>query len=357
MKIKLNPAKCVRYYSKFSECTLCEDICPKDALKTDVSSLEIYQDRCISCGGCVGVCPTEALELPNVNITEFFFSFLKDEERVISCKTNFVCLSAFNVEYLISLAIAKDFVLDIGHCKDCDIKERCYPQILRNIDEANYVLSTISDKKIKAESLAKTKEKETNRRDFFNIFTLKGAAKAVADVENEVKSLENPKVELPTHQIEAIKNKNIPNKRKLLFTILKKSSKPQEYKYLENEHLSFISDKEIDDSCDNCSICYRICPTAALSSDGKFSKIFFDPMLCVKCHLCHDVCEKDSIKLSQYFDTEEFFDSKQKILKSFRVIRCDDCGNYFTYLGGERLCQRCKIEEQEAKDLWGINNA
>jgi len=356
VKIKLNPAKCVRYYSKFSNCTLCEDICPKEAISVDVSSLKIYQDRCIGCGGCVGVCPTESLEIPNFNITEFFFSFLKDEDKVISCKTNFVCLSAMNVEYLLSLRLAKDFVLDIGHCESCDIKDSCYPQILKNIDEANYILSTISDKNIEAKELKRVKkEGDVNRREFFNIFTLKGATKIAADIENEIQSLEEPKVELPTHLVSSIKNKNIPNKRKLLFTILKKIEKPKEYKYLENEHLTFISDKNIDDSCDNCSICYRICPTGALSSDSKFAKIFFDPMLCVRCHLCHDVCEKDSIQLSEFFDTQEFFESKQSVLKSFNVIRCEDCGVFFTYMGGKRLCQRCKIEEEEAKDLWGIS--
>ncbi|WP_187647115.1 4Fe-4S binding protein [Nitrosophilus labii] len=355
MKIKVDPSSCVRYYSKFSECKFCEYICPENAIITKESALEIYQDKCISCGACVGVCPVEALKLTNLSMPEFFFDFLKSDETVISCKTNFVCLSALNVEYLISLALIKEFVLDLGHCEECEIKERCFPKILENIDEANYVLSTISDKEIKAQNLCKIVDKETDRREFFNIFTLKGVVGAVKEVEDEVKALENPKVELPTHQIKAIREKNIPDKRKVLFTVLKKIETPKNYKYLENEYLTFISDKTIDDTCDNCSICYRICPTAALNTDSRFSKIYFDPMLCVKCHLCHDVCEKKSIKLSSYFDTEEFFESKQKTLKSFNIVRCDDCGNFFTYLGGEKLCQRCKIEEQEAKDLWGIS--
>lgn len=354
LKIKLNPSSCVRYYSKFSSCNFCETICPKEAIFSKDGGLEIYQDRCISCGGCVGVCPTEALELTNFNITNFFFDFLKSSDNIISCKTNFVCLSALNVEYLISLALLKDLVLDIGHCSKCDIKSSCFEKIVNNIEEANYVLSTISNKKIKYEEICTFKNEEANRREFFNIFTLKGAVGTLKEVKDEVDALENPKVRLLANQIRAIKEKSIPNKRKVLFTILKKIDPPNEYKYLENEHLSFISDKVIDDSCNNCSICYRVCPTAALSSDSKFSKIYFDPMLCVKCHLCHDICENGSIKLDKYFDTEEFFESKQKVLKSFTVIRCEDCGNFFTYFGGEKLCYRCKIEEQEAKELWGI---
>ena len=356
MKILLNPASCVRYYSKFSECKKCEEICPVECIETKEASLSIFQDKCISCGACIGVCPTEALSFDNFNIVNFFFDFLKSEESVISCKTNFVCLAGLNVEYLISLGLVKDITLDIGHCEECELKEKCFDKIIQNIDEANYVLSTISDKSIKKEKLALVKdEQSTNRREFFNIFTLKGALKAVKDVEDEVKALENPQVELPTHLINAIKNKDIPDKRKVLFTILKKINKPSEYKYLENEHLNFISEKEIDYTCDNCSICYRICPTGALSSNSKNSKIFFDSMLCIRCHLCHDVCEKDSIKIAKYFDTKEFFEPEIKVLAEFSVVRCEECGAYYTYLGEEELlCPRCRIEEEEAKSLWGI---
>ncbi|WP_281951201.1 4Fe-4S dicluster domain-containing protein [Nitrosophilus kaiyonis] len=355
MKIKLNPSSCVRYYSKFSECKACEEICPKDAIKTEESSLNIYQDECISCGACIGVCPTEALNLSGLNMTNFFFDFLKSEEETISCKTNFVCLAGLNVEYLVSLGLLKEVVLDIGHCENCEIKDSCYNKILQNIEEANYILSTISDKKIKKEKLSLTKEEIENRREFFNIFTLKGVANTIKEVNEDIEALDNPKVKLPTHLIKAIKEKNIPDKRKIFFTVLKKIEKPKEYKYLENEYLTFISQKEIDSSCDNCSICYRICPTGALSSDKKGSKIFFDSLLCVRCHLCHDVCEKNSIKLSQYFDTKEFFEPEEKILAKFNIVKCEDCGMPFSYFGGEKLCQRCKIEEEEAKDLWGIS--
>ncbi|BCD68422.1 4Fe-4S dicluster domain-containing protein [Nitratiruptor sp. YY09-18] len=352
--IQLNPASCVRYYAKSSECNKCEVICPTEAIKVAESAVNIYQNECIECGACMGVCPTEALSLNNFDVTEFFFDFIKSDESVISCKSNFLCLAALSVDHLLSLALVKDFVLDIGHCATCDIKERCFVQIESNIAEANYVLSTISDKEIQAQKIGVTKEDQPNRREFFNIFTLKGAATLHKQVKEEIEALENPEIGLSSSHIQAIRQKNIPNKRKLLFTILKRMEKPAEYKYLENEYLSFTSDKVVDESCDNCSICYRVCPTQALSSDKRFSTIYFDPLLCVKCHLCHDVCEKGSIQITEYFDTKEFFEPEQKVLKKFKVIRCIDCGNPFTYFSGEQVCPRCKIEEEEAKSLWGI---
>ncbi|BCD59876.1 MULTISPECIES: 4Fe-4S dicluster domain-containing protein [unclassified Nitratiruptor] len=352
--LKLNPSSCVRYYSKLSECNKCEAICPVEAVETKEAGIAIYQDKCVECGGCVGVCPTEALELSDFNVTNFFFEFLNQDEQVISCKTNFVCLAALGTEYMIALGIVKDIVLDIGHCPTCELKEKCFPAIEDMLNEANYVLQTIGGKEIKAESLVKTKETEPNRREFFNLFSLKKVAQAKSEFESKLEALDNPEIALDAAGAKAIKEKSIPNKRKLLFTLLKKMGKPDEYKILENRYLSFTSDKTVDETCDNCSICYRICPTEALSTTRKMDAILFDPLLCVRCHLCHDVCEKKSIQLAETFDTKEFFEPSQKILAKFNVVRCIDCGNFFTYTGGEQVCPRCKIEEEEAKTLWGI---
>jgi formate hydrogenlyase subunit 6/NADH:ubiquinone oxidoreductase subunit I len=86
----------------------------------------------------------------------------------------------------------------------------------------------------------------------------------------------------------------------------------------------------------------------------KNSKIEFDPFLCVKCHLCHDVCEPDSITLADTFDLKQLFEPEVKTLAKFTIRRCHECDNYFTYRGGEVICQRCQLEEEEAKELWGI---
>jgi len=348
-RVRLEQGSCVRYYSKFSSCTLCQDICPTEAIECLESDVKIEQDECISCGGCVGVCPTEAMNLTNFDVTDFFFDFLKSDEDVISCKTNFVCISGLNVEYLLTLGLVRSVVLDIGHCRECDIKDKCFPQIEKNIEEANRLFKSFGFKKIEAKEI-KAQKKETNRREFFNIFSLKNVSKVKRQVEE---SLEESR-ELSSDIIKAIKEKTLPNKRKILFTILNKIGKPKEYELFSSDEISFTSSKYIDESCDNCSICYRICPTSALSTNSKGSKIYFDDLMCVKCKLCHDVCEKSSISLKS-FDTREFFEATQKELISFDVVRCNECGVFFTYKGGEKMCQRCKQEEEGALELWGLN--
>ena len=98
-------------------------------------------------------------------------------------------------------------------------------------------------------------------------------------------------------------------------------------------------------------MCYRLCPSGALSSDGRFSLINFDAVLCLKCGLCHDVCEIDAIQMQPYFDLAELTDPRQKKLIGFDIRRCNECGNSFTYKGGEMICSRCGNEEDEVLAL------
>lgn len=349
-KVRLAEGSCTRYYSKFSSCTLCHDICPTEAVECKESEVKISQDDCISCGACVGVCPNEALELTNFNVTDFFFDFLKSDEDVISCKTNFVCLAGLNVEYLMTFGLVKSVTLDTGYCSECDIKDSCFPQIEKNIEEANRLLKSFGFKEIKAEEIKAKKEEKTNRREFFNIFSMKNIAKTKRNFDESLEENSGISSEI----IRAIKEKTLPNKRKILFTILNKIGKVKEYELFSADEISFTSSKYIDESCDNCSICYRVCPTSALSTNTKMSKIYFDDLMCIKCRLCHDVCEKESISLTS-FDTKEFFEATQKELISFDIVRCNECGAFFTYKGGEKMCQRCKQEEEGALELWGLN--
>lgn len=360
--LTLDPVKCVRALAKSSECTHCVEICPVDIISIDNHLPSFNMSQCVGCGGCVSVCPTEAFSLDDFNQTNFFFEFAQSDETLISCTKNVPCIAALSVEHLISLALLKEeLVCDTGHCDGCEIAVRLRSKIDANIEEANFVLEAIeSPKSVKAEDIAykpETAAENDDRRGFFRNMTLKNVAKAKHDFERrvEVESDEELRHEVFTEDISRLKKKSVPDKRKILFTALKRAPKPSQYHIIEAAELSFTSMKSLDEeTCTACQMCYRICPTAALSSDMKNSKIEFDPFLCVKCHLCHDVCEPDSIALAPTFDLKQFFEPEVKELIKFTIRRCHECDNYFTYRGGEVICHRCQLEEEEAKELWGI---
>lgn len=353
--LQINLGECVRVYSKASDCTKCQDICPISAIRFD-DNIPLVEDVCIDCGGCIGTCPTEAISLKEFDTMDFIFTHLESDEHLISCKKNIPCLALLSVENLISLALlSKETILDLGHCATCEIRTPLQEEIQKNIQETNIFLESIqSSKRILAEDIGyeeSQQKEESNRRDFLKKFSLDGALKSKIEFEKAIE--EEEKNEVSLEDSARIRQKSIPNKRKLLFMALKKVEKPKEYHTFMHQDISFTSQKNINAACDNCSMCYRICPTGALQSDRRQTKIDFDSLLCVKCALCHDVCEPDAITLAPY-TTRSIFEPKVEELTNFKVMRCDECANYFTYFGGEKMCPRCKVEEEEAKSLWGI---
>ena len=357
MSLHLEIASCIRAKSKFSNCTKCIDACP-DSI-TLVDNLPSFANNTgVEAAACVGACPTEAFSLSDFSTTEFFFTFLDSKVRLISPKLNVPCLSVFSVEHLIALALSCDdeITLDISSYDEASI---LYEQIEARIEEANFVLSAFSTKRLitnsDKEPLSKDEKKEetevTSRRSFLGNASLKGVVKHKMTFDEAVEADELKRFDLDRATIAKIREKSVPDKRKILFTILKQAQVPNAFEVLAEEDITFTSQKFVDESCTNCQICYRICPTGALSSDAKFSIINFDAMLCVKCRLCHDVCEPEAIQLQPGFEIKEFFEPTQRTLATFNIKRCNECGNNFTYTGGEQACPRCLEEEEEAMFL------
>jgi ferredoxin len=356
-KLNIDFGSCVRVASKYSECSKCADICPINAITYNENILTL-DESCIDCGGCIGICPTEAISLSDFHTIDFIFDFLKEDDSLISCKKNIPCLALLSIENLISLALLgdKETLLDLGHCKNCEIKEPLYQQIVNNIQETNHFLKALgSDKKIVSKELSYTQEEEkeeANRRDFLKRFSLKGAIESKISLEKELEEIDK-RGSIDNSTTAKMREKNLPNKRKLLYMALKRVKEQPHLVTLPEASISFISQKSIDNSCDNCSFCYRLCPTGALNSDKKGTKIEFDALACVKCHLCHDVCQTNSLHLES-FETASIFKPKIDELIKFTMKRCEECGLFFTYFGDESMCRRCTIEEEEAKSLWGI---
>ncbi len=364
--IALNTSACVRSLAKFSECDKCAQICPTDAIVVNDGLPAINFSKCVACGGCAGVCPSEALTLDDFSSTEFFFEFASSEESLISCRKNVPCISVLNVEHVIALASLKNGVtFDMGHCEGCDIAHTCRAQIESTAEEANYVLEAMeSSGAVKLENRAYTPDEMTDapegeRRDFFRAFTLKNAATAKQKFDREVEIATDELVEhtITNDKISQLKRKGIPDRRKLLFTALKRAEKPSTYHVVDATELSFTSQKLFDlEKCTACQMCYRVCPTGALTSNVRNSKIDFDPFLCIKCHVCHDVCETDALTRSNAYNIKEFFEPQVQNLVTFDVKNCNECGRLFTSLAGAKMCYQCQCEEEEARELWGISD-
>lgn len=359
----LSPGSCVRALSVNSICTHCSDICPTGAITITGRLPSINQAQCVGCAGCVAVCPTEALKLDDFNPTDFFFSFATDEENLVSCQKNVPCIAALSSEQLISFAQMKQgIVLDTGHCFQCDIGERVLAVMANTMDNANYLLEAIeSEYTVACEPIGYADttqpDEKGDRRDFFKNFHLRGIGKVRSDFEKEVQRTTDEFVHYSTDRshTQALRTKKITDRRKLFFTALKRFDVPSEFHVVQSDKITFTSQKLLDEElCTACEMCHRVCPTGALTSDMRNSKIDFDPFLCVKCHLCHDVCEFNAITLSTSYNLKEWYVPSVQNLVTFAVRRCNECDGLFSSVAGEKICRRCRLEEEEARELWGL---
>jgi len=360
--ITLNPGRCVRQFSVQSACTICIEACPVDALVGTENVPAVNQAACVGCGGCAGGCPTEAISVDDFSASDFFFALLSDQDNLISCQKNVPCIAALSVDHLVALASLKsELRLDSGHCDSCEIAAVCRPQFEARVEEAVYLLDAMMhEDTIRYEAVGyvdETPKANGDRRDFLRAFNLENVSRERAKFEREVETATD---ELMHHELDAaaiaqMRTKRIPDKRKLLFTALKRVPKPAHYHVIEGDELTLASQKIMNaDTCTACQMCYRVCPTGALVSDMRNAKIDFDAMMCVRCRLCHDVCEPDALTLSSSFNIKEMFEPTQQRMITFTVRQCDECGNPFSAVHGEHICPRCRIEEEEAREPWGI---
>lgn len=364
--LSLSPARCVRALSVNSICSICVDVCPTHAIALTDRLPSLNQVQCVGCGGCVSSCPTEALALDDFNPTDFFFSFVSDESPLVSCQKNVPCLAALGSEHLIALcSMKKGLTLDIGHCSACDIGETVLNGLNSRIENVNYALEAMdSPYHVNLAEVGYRDEDEGlsdqhDRRDFFKTFHLKKIGAYKANFEREIQLTTDEFIPHTTDSshTQALRTKKITERRKLFFTALKRLEKPSAYHVVEGGRIGFTSQKLLDESkCSACELCYRICPTGALTSDMRNSKIDFDPFLCVKCHLCHDVCGSDAITLSPSYNLKEWFEPAVQNLVTYSLRRCDECDSLFSSVGGDKICRRCRLEEEEALELWGLKD-
>ena len=366
--LTLDISKCVHTSNKFATCDNCVTACPVNTIKIEDSQLSFVPSECVGCGGCSAICPTAAYELDDFNSINYVLKFLENDKKVVTCKeVSLPCIAALSVEELLSMVLisSEELLLDISPCATCEIAHKNLPIIESRAEEVNFLLEAMLQKKrlvISATSVNSMDEKESekeilSRRELLSKEGVKSLLSIKQQLDNEVDSSDTvQKAHTVTpSDILKIKEKNLPDRRSLLMMAMKRADVPEEFHLIDIADISFISQKDLDeDTCTNCQMCYRICPTGALSSDNRSSVINFNPLSCVQCHSCHDVCEPNSLTLRKTFSLENFFEPKIETLVRFTIKRCNECGNFFSYRGGEMACDRCRTEEDEAKELWGI---
>ena len=312
MSILVVHERCVRQKSVASACRLCIDSCGYNALELDGAFVRLVADNCIDCAACQFACPTGAIE--------------SDENPV------------FGVEGVFVAAVGADYTLEVSKNATFDWSVVA-GEVNTLLDLANLpqkvVVSFVDD--------ADKPSIDGSKRALFRMFSKDG----VKEASKKLKNTEELTGEL---DFSALKTRFLPKRR---FDFLSLVSEKQFFGDLDTcMPLSFATDKHIDESCDNCSLCYNLCPSGALETTAMKNAVLFSPYLCLKCKLCEDVCEKKAISSLPTFGLAYFANKQKKVLIRFKSKICPSCGIVFTGDGNE--CARCAKESEDAMELLGL---
>ncbi|MDD5405317.1 MAG: 4Fe-4S binding protein [Sulfurovaceae bacterium] len=336
--IRIEPLRCLRIEHFHNECSKCIDLCPSDAIGLSTSRrISLNSTKCIECMACIGTCPTETLLYPDFDPSVFVLQTGIKKDFMLSCKNNNICLSALNSENFISLGLRHHSVsCDMSLCHECNMNldGKAVLAINEHINEANRFLQAVEKQHI---VINKEQNKLSRREALFSF------AKDVNTLRNEESfdQLFDPKETLPRSR--AVFQNSI----KLVIEEL------PEGKIKEN--FSFMSHKKIDfASCDNCGECIQFCPTNALIYSSDKTKILFQPLRCIACDICDDVCKQKSFSSDNELDIVTLAFNRAEVLIDHHFAVCSECRVSFPQKAGETICKRCESFVRNNNNLFTL---
>lgn len=368
---------CSRFRTSKSDCSLCADLCPVNAISISEKGAEI-QGGCIDCGVCISACPNGAFMINGSDdkkiIGEIGAKVKGQGLKVfrVSCEhgdgssdLTVPCLSRLTEALLLAPVKTGVSTIEIlrPSCEKCPNKKAA-PHLDRVVKQVRSICEMLGIKK-ESISVAGTEFRENknsefrtpnselntiSRREFFGSVRHKAmevAAASIPDVENK----DNGNKELFR---EAIQKRPENNKREMLLKLIKEirsmtnnegvtlNSEIQTQRVEVPSSYSISADLEVSSGCTACGVCATLCPTGAITqqwTEGHYN-LSYKPALCTNCSVCVSACMTKAIKIKERaslslllgMDEVSLFEATKKI--------CAVCRNNF--IGGDsEICPLC----------------
>ncbi len=338
--IEIDRMGCLRAAYYYNECSLCQEICPVDAISLGNNRrMALDARQCIECSACVGVCPSEAISTAQFDQNLFILRFAAKKDEYLSCKSNTPCLSVFHADHFISMGLRKESVIcDLSSCAECSINidGKVEADIRRRANEASRLLDAIGmEGRITLETAPPP---QLERRAIFGKF-VQGVNELQEDVDiTEVFRKEHP----------------IPTYRQLLQNSFKRTIETMETTAI-HQSFSFTANKQIDFyKCTNCGDCVQFCPTKALTYSVDNSRILFQNLHCIACGICDDICKPKAFSDKEELDMVTLAFNRAVVAIEHHFVVCSECKTSFPQKENETICTRCIDFVERSKDLFAL---
>lgn len=354
---------CLPARSPLSDCHACSQACPVDALTATPKGPQLTGD-CVACGRCTAACPTGAINGAGLD------SHPGDDQATaplaVDCwrvppeqspegALRVPCLGGLGSDRLLRLVQECGErpveLLDRGWCADCPAAADCRrPPVDQALTECREALASLgltgrSPSLRKAPLPAHLYRRETptpggetrvSRRGLFR--RLAGHAAGAAEQIQGTGPAAPAAVPMVSGRVQPA-----PRLRRVealaALAVAQDQSLPN----------TLFPQAKISDACCNHRICAALCPTGALQpvEDEDGSGLDYDPLFCIRCGLCQQVCPEKAITITER-DGHPYV-GRVPATRHHRQ-RCQRCHTTFTAGKEHTLCPGCRKDAALAQD-------
>lgn len=370
--IHFNPEKCLRNNPVLrcrSECTLCRDSCPENAVTPQQFVIE--NNKCTACRICITSCPTKAIEdgrlfqesyvraLRNCTAGGTFriscekTKVLATRDRVFDYRIR--CLHSFNWELLLLplLRGAKTVHLARERCAGCTHNCSENFPIDRSVETARTVASILMPDSIKEIVFSTSDHEHTDRKhkkspkEFVSPgFSRRDAFSLLFRLGSNTSPRQDAPARLPENDANSLPLRDSSNWiRELLVEALSK----QNLMNLKMPNVPGTGRPVVSpDRCDLCGICVSACPANALQlgkGDDNRATLMLDAAFCTGCGACSVSCDQSAMIVEDVVRIREWCAQWTTIMKEPPRL-CRICGGQ-NVLQGVGICPQCSRERKD----------
>lgn len=365
--VEVRADTCKREWFRQSECQLCSDICPEQAISFELGEVgPKISESCSQCGLCIDVCPTETLQY-SWDMPQYFLHQMQHIYKVNDSQTNarlevhchqaqalrehalpIHCLGNLNENLILASALMgfKGLELSSGHCEQCHLAEG--KALCKSaVKKAEIMIRAVRNEPflihIKERLKHSINEETLSRRSFFTKIKKNIKHRTLPADYAKQQPLEELLKEASAEQTLKTqgRDKHLSPKRESLIQILKSHKLNDANKAVHLPHWKKMQVEE--EKCVACATCVNVCPTGALSKTIKGDKLYryYSSATCNNCGVCEEACPHQIIHFVDEYTLDDIIESQPQLVARVELTSCFICGETIPVSEGE-VCTTCE---------------